>query len=84
MNREAGKGSKARPYSVKLQDFDKNWDTIFKKNKPVKLVNPLNKDVWMCEDYENTHLVDGVEYVTVFKEETPDRKHLMRKDALRA
>jgi hypothetical protein len=28
-----GKGDKPRPYSVPLETFDNNWDTIFKKNK---------------------------------------------------
>jgi len=83
MSREAGKGSKARPFSVNLKEFDSNWDNIFKKKKPVKLVNPLNHEIWFCEDYGNVRNVDGVEYVTVYKGETPDRTHLMRKDALR-
>jgi hypothetical protein len=83
MNREAGKGSKARPFSVNLKEFDNNWDNIFKKKKPVKLTNPLNHDVWLCEDFGDVRNVDGVEYVTVYKEETPGRTHLMRKDALR-
>ena len=83
MSREAGKGSKARPFSVNLKKFDSNWDNTFKKKKPVKLTNPLNQDVWFCEDFEDVRNVDGIEYVTVYKEETPDRTHLMRKDALR-
>ena len=83
MNREAGKGSKARPFSVNLKEFGNNWDNIFKKKKPVKLTNPLNHDVWLCEDFGDVRNVDGVEYVTVYKEETPGRTHLMRKDALR-
>lgn len=28
----AGKGSRPRPYSVDLNTFDNNWDTIFSKN----------------------------------------------------
>jgi hypothetical protein len=29
----AGKGSKARPFSVDRKTFESNWDRIFKKNK---------------------------------------------------
>ena len=28
-----GKGDKPRPYSVPLEQFDNNWDAIFKKKK---------------------------------------------------
>lgn len=51
--------------------------------KPVKLVNPLNQESWMCLDYNKTQSVDGVEYIIVFKPENTQRQHLMRKDALR-
>ena len=35
-----GKGSKPRPYSVPLEQFDNNWDAIFgKKKKPEEPVN---------------------------------------------
>ncbi len=37
-----GKGSKSRPYSVNQEQFDKNWDNIFKKDKS-KDKNILNK-----------------------------------------
>jgi hypothetical protein len=80
-----GKGSKPRPFSVNQQTFEDRWEMAFgKKNKkqPVKLHNPLNKEVWFCEDFSNIKTVDGVDYVTVYKEETPERTHLMRKDAL--
>lgn len=30
------KGSRPRPYSVSLNTFDNNWDSIFKKTTPVK------------------------------------------------
>jgi hypothetical protein len=32
---QAGKGSKPRPYSVRLDDYGKSWDRIFGK-KPIK------------------------------------------------
>ncbi len=83
MSREAGKGSKPRPYSVTKDKFSNSWDKIFMKKNPVNLINPLNQEKWVCNDYSNVKLVEGIEYVTVYKIETPNRLHLMRKDALR-
>lgn len=51
--------------------------------KPVKLINPLNQEEWMCKNYNLTQDVDGVQYVVVYKPEIESRKVLMRKDALR-
>lgn len=94
MSREAGKGSKPRPFSVNRNTFESNWDRIFgdkmkiatkpKTTKPVtvKLVNPLNQEEWLCEDYNRVEYIDGVEYVRVKKLEN-NRSFLMRKDALR-
>lgn len=53
------------------------------QTQPVKLQNPLNQEIWFCEDYKTTVNVDGVEYIKVFKEESLHRKNLMRKDALK-
>lgn len=47
------------------------------------LVNPLNSDVWMCNDYSNTKDIDGVVYLTVYRPENPTRTFFMRKDALK-
>lgn len=33
MEKQNGKGSKPRPYSVEYEEFAKNWDTIFHKYK---------------------------------------------------
>lgn len=52
------------------------------KRGPVKLENPLNQEVWYCNDVNDIHLVDGVEYVRVFRKDTPYRTNLMRKSAL--
>lgn len=49
---------------------------------PIKLKNPLNQDIWFCNDLNEVYSVDGVEYVRVFKKETPGRSNLMRKSAL--
>lgn len=53
------------------------------KNKPVKLVNPLNQEQWFCDDFSNVKTVDGIDYVTVYKPDNPGRVLLMRKEALR-
>jgi hypothetical protein len=51
--------------------------------KTVNLVNPMNGDTWCCTDYDNTKIIDGVDYITVFKPENEKRTFLMRKDALK-
>jgi hypothetical protein len=35
MNREAGKGSKPRPYSISQEEYDKRWDAIFGRDLTV-------------------------------------------------
>jgi hypothetical protein len=49
----------------------------------VVLSNPVNSEVWYCRDYNDTKVIDGVNYITVFKEENQNRTFLMRKDALK-
>ena len=92
MNREAGKGSRPRPFAVSQKEFGDNWDRIFgakmktvtkTRAKPVRLVNPLNQEEWICEDFNKIEYIDGVEYVRVKKLENTARSFLMRKDALR-
>ena len=83
---DGGKGSAARPFSVTQDEFASNWDRIFGKKMAryaFKLVNPVNNEEWACDNLDNVQVVDGVEYITVYKPETPNRTHLMRKDALR-
>jgi hypothetical protein len=53
-----------------------------KKLQPATLVNPINSEEWICEDYSDTRFIDGVEYVKVRKP-IMQRTVLMRKDALR-
>ena len=55
---------------------------LAKKPYPVALVNPVNSEEWICEDYNDTRCIDGVEYVKVRKP-IMQRTLLMRKDALR-
>ena len=50
--------------------------------RPVTLVNPLNSEEWLCEDYNDVRFIDGVEYVKVRKP-IMQRIVLMRKEALR-
>lgn len=53
-----------------------------KKPYPVTLVNPVNSEEWICEDYNDTRFIDGIEYVKVRKP-IMQRTVLMRKEALR-
>ncbi len=53
------------------------------KRTVTKLVNPVNNEVWLCNDFSKVTVVDRVEFVRVFKEGYPQRTHLIRKDALR-
>ena len=53
-----------------------------KKPYFVTLFNPVNSEEWICEDYNDTRFIDGVEYVKVRKP-IMQRTVLMRKDALR-
>jgi hypothetical protein len=55
---------------------------VVKKPYSVTLVNPLNSEEWICEDYNDIRFIDGVEYVKVRKP-IMQRTVLMRKDALR-
>lgn len=34
--RDGGKGDSQRPLGIPMQEFDNNWDTIFKKKKLVE------------------------------------------------
>lgn len=38
-NREAGKGSKPRPFSVSQKEYDDRWDAIFGREKLEEKVN---------------------------------------------
>jgi len=55
---------------------------VVKRPYSVTLVNPLNSEEWICEDYNDTRFIDGVEYVKVRKSNI-QRTVLMRKEALR-
>jgi hypothetical protein len=55
---------------------------VVKKPYSVTLVNPLNSEEWICEDYNDIRFIDGVEYVKVRKP-IMQRTVLMRKDVLR-
>jgi len=53
-----------------------------KNPQPVTLVNPVNTEEWICEDYNDIRIIDSVEYVKVRKP-IMQRTVLMRKDVLR-
>ena len=55
----------------------------FQKKKITILTNPLNAEQWFCEDYTSVKVIDGINYITVFKPENVSRTFLMRKDALK-
>ena len=55
---------------------------VVKKPYFVTLVNPLNLEERICEDYNDIRFIDAVEYVKVRKS-TMQRTVLMRKDVLR-
>ena len=52
------------------------------KKQPLLLVNPLNSEEWVCDDYQDTKYIDGVEYIKVRKSGQV-KWFLMRKDALK-
>ena len=54
-----------------------------KEPKAVTLLNPLNSEMWLCDDYNFTKEIDGISYVSVYKPESRQRTFLMRKDALK-
>lgn len=53
------------------------------KQKTIVLRNPLNSDEWFCDNYDMVKIIDGVNYVTVYKPGNSTRTFLMRKDALK-
>lgn len=61
----------------------KKRDLFNHKRKQVTLTNPLNSETWYCKDYDNVKVIDGINYITVFKAENEKRTFLMRKDALK-
>jgi len=54
---------------------------VVKKPYFVTLVNPVNSEEWICEDYNDIRFIDAVEYVKVRKP-IMQRTVLMRKEAL--
>tara|TARA_R110000868_G_scaffold543_2_gene3923 strand:- start:2153 stop:2347 length:195 start_codon:yes stop_codon:yes gene_type:complete len=52
------------------------------KKQPILLVNPLNSEEWVCDDYQDTKYIDGIEYIKVRKSGQV-KWFLMRKDALK-
>ena len=51
------------------------------KKKPIRLVNNRSGEEWLCDDYNATRSVDGVDFVEVYKENTA-RKFWMNKSTL--
>ena len=50
--------------------------------KPVKMKNLYNGEVVVCEDLEKiTRTESGINFVTVYKEEKPERTFLVNREA---
>jgi hypothetical protein len=43
------------------------------KKRSVTLENPKNKELWLCDDFLNRRVIDGVEFVEVYKPQTTRR-----------
>lgn len=54
--------------------------TVIRK-KPLCLVNNRSGEEWLCDNYNNVRIVDGVEFVEVYKENT-QRRLWMNKSTL--
>lgn len=52
-----------------------------KEKRPVKLHNPRTGEMWICEDFSNRRIVDGVEFVEVSRPDNP-RKAWMNLNTL--
>ena len=51
------------------------------KIKTVRLVNNRSGEEWLCDDYSVVRIVDGVEFIEVYKQNSP-RKFWMNKSTL--
>lgn len=52
--------------------------------KPVKMKNLYNGEVVVCEDLEKiTRTESGINFVTVYKEEKPERTFLVNREAFK-
>lgn len=49
--------------------------------KPVKLKNIFNGETVICNDLNNITEANGTKFITVFKEDNPQRTFLVNKDA---
>lgn len=54
--------------------------TVIKK-KPIRLVNNRSGEEWLCDNFKEVKIVDGVEFVEVYKDYNP-RKFWMNKTTL--
>lgn len=51
------------------------------KNKTVKLKNLYTGDIVFTENFDDIRKVNELELIEVFKEETPQRKYLVNRNA---
>lgn len=52
------------------------------EKKVAILQNPRTKELFFCEDMNNVHMIDGVEFIYVRHEGIQRPQHLMRKESL--
>ena len=64
-----------------MKNFNKRFQA--KQPKMVVLVNPVNNEVWCCDDYEKIKSIDGEDFIMVYKNENPNRTFFMKKSALK-
>ncbi|MEY4332837.1 MAG: hypothetical protein RLZZ196_1575 [Bacteroidota bacterium] len=50
--------------------------------QPILLENPITKEQWVCDDLRQIKIIEGVEYLSVRKQDK-DRTVLMRRDILK-
>jgi hypothetical protein len=70
MAHEAGKGSRPRPFSVSMEEFDNRFDAIFGKKKKETLPEyELNKSTGEVQRIENNTGTDKNEYQDILSTE---------------
>lgn len=50
--------------------------------QPILFENPITKEQWVCDDLRQVKIIEGIEYVSVRKQDTK-RTVLIRRDILK-
>ena len=51
--------------------------------KTIALINPVNNELWYCDDYTKVKNIDGEDFINVYKPQNINRSFLMKKNALK-